>query len=252
MITRFSTPYVGHIDLERCGLAGTPADGRRYPNERLIEVFDTAAALARTADSLGYETLWLSEHHFQHEGYECIPNIRSSHASPARSCRPSAASASVRPGAFTNSRVRGLKGRVQEGTEMASIHREMLVEAEASAVWDAIRDVGAIHTRLAPGFVVDTRLEEGARVVTFGNGLVARELIVDVDHEGRRLVWSVVGGRPSHHNASLQVFPDGARRCRVVWIADLLPNELAGAIAGMIDQGMAVMKKTLESPLSAG
>jgi len=75
MITRFSTLYVGHIELEDCGLSGTPADDRRYPNDRLIEAFATAAALARAADTLGYETLWLAEHHFQHEGYECIPNI---------------------------------------------------------------------------------------------------------------------------------------------------------------------------------
>ena len=75
MITRFSTLYVGHIELEACGLAGAPADGRRYPNRRLIETFDTATALARATDELGYETLWLAEHHFQHEGYECIPNI---------------------------------------------------------------------------------------------------------------------------------------------------------------------------------
>jgi hypothetical protein len=133
---------------------------------------------------------------------------------------------------------------------MASIRREVLIEARAQDIWEAIRDVGAVHTRLAPGFVVDTQLEEGARVVTFGNGLVARELIVDIDDEARRLVWAVVGGRLSHHNASLQVFADGERRSRVVWIADLLPNELAGTIGGMIDQGMAVMKKTLEGSLT--
>jgi alkanesulfonate monooxygenase SsuD/methylene tetrahydromethanopterin reductase-like flavin-dependent oxidoreductase (luciferase family) len=75
MIRRFSTLYVGHIELERCGLSGIPADDRRYPNERLIEVFDTAVEMARTADRLGYDTLWLAEHHFQHEGYEVIPNI---------------------------------------------------------------------------------------------------------------------------------------------------------------------------------
>src|ERR1700682_5025004 len=75
MITRFSTLSVGHIELENCGLSGTPADDRRYSNDRLIEAFDTATALARAADTLGYETLWLAEHHFQHEGYECIPNI---------------------------------------------------------------------------------------------------------------------------------------------------------------------------------
>jgi carbon monoxide dehydrogenase subunit G len=130
---------------------------------------------------------------------------------------------------------------------MASIHREVLVNADPKEAWDAIRDVGAVHTRLAPGFVVDTRLEDGARTVTFGNGLVARELIVDIDDEVRRLVWAVVGGRMTHHNASLQVFADGNRRSRVVWIADLLPNELAGYIGGLMDQGMAVMKKTLEA-----
>jgi carbon monoxide dehydrogenase subunit G len=130
---------------------------------------------------------------------------------------------------------------------MASIHREVLVDADPKEAWDAIRDVGAVHTRLAPGFVVDTRLEDGARTVTFGNGLVARELIVDIDDEVRRLVWAVVGGRMTHHNASLQVFADGNRRSRVVWIADLLPNELAGYIGGLMDQGMAVMKKTLEA-----
>jgi alkanesulfonate monooxygenase SsuD/methylene tetrahydromethanopterin reductase-like flavin-dependent oxidoreductase (luciferase family) len=75
VITRFSTLYVGHIELERCGLAGVPADDRRYGNERLAETFDTAAALAQAADTLGCETLWLAEHHFQHEGYECIPSI---------------------------------------------------------------------------------------------------------------------------------------------------------------------------------
>jgi alkanesulfonate monooxygenase SsuD/methylene tetrahydromethanopterin reductase-like flavin-dependent oxidoreductase (luciferase family) len=75
MIKRFSTLYIGHIELENCGHAGTPADDRRYPNERVIEAFDTTLELAQTMDELGYEALWLAEHHFQHEGYECIPNI---------------------------------------------------------------------------------------------------------------------------------------------------------------------------------
>ena len=135
---------------------------------------------------------------------------------------------------------------------MASIRREIHVEAGAEQVWDAIADVGAVHTRLAPGFVIDTRIEGGARVVTFGNGLVARELIVDVDHGSRRLVWAVVGGRPTHHNASLQVVAEAERRSRVIWIADLLPNELASPIASLIDEGMAVMKKTLESRVEVG
>lgn len=128
---------------------------------------------------------------------------------------------------------------------MASIRKEILIGAPADKVWDAVRDVGAPHRRLAPGFVVDTRLEDGARMVTFANGLVARELIVDVDDEARRLVWAVVGsGRLTHHNASMQVFADG-HASRVVWIADLLPHEAAPDIAGLMEQGLAVMKKTL-------
>ena len=114
-------------------------------------------------------------------------------------------------------------------------------------VWDAVRDVGAVHERLAPGFVVDTRLEDGARIVTFASGLVARELIVDVDDAARKLVWAVVGSpRLTHHNASMQVFADGERRSRVVWLADVLPNEIAGYIAGLIEEGLGTMKKTLE------
>jgi carbon monoxide dehydrogenase subunit G len=130
---------------------------------------------------------------------------------------------------------------------MASIRKEILIDARPEKVWDAIRDVGALHERLVPGFVVDTRLEDGARVVTFGNGVVARELIVDLDDAARRLVWAVVGSpRLTHHNASVQVFADGDRRSRVVWIADVLPNEIAGYMAGLLDQGLEVMKKTLE------
>jgi len=129
---------------------------------------------------------------------------------------------------------------------MASIRRETLIDARAEDVWAAVRDIGAIHSRLAPGFVVDTVLEEGARAVTFGNGMVVRELIVDIDENARRLAWSAVGGRLTHHNASMQIFDEGDDgRCRAVWIADLLPNELAGAIATMIDQGMAAMHETL-------
>jgi len=129
---------------------------------------------------------------------------------------------------------------------LASIRKEIPLESSAENVWAAVRDVGALHQRLVPGFVVDTRLEEGARIVTFGNGMVVRELIVDLDDESRRLAWSARGGRLTHHNASVQVFADGARRCRLVWIADLLPNELAGEIRAMIDQAAAVMKKTLD------
>ena len=126
---------------------------------------------------------------------------------------------------------------------MASIRKEIPLDARAEEVWAAVRDVGALHTRLVPGFVTDTKLEPGARVVTFANGMVVKELIVDLDDEARRLVWSAVGGRLSHHNASAQVFADGETGSRLVWTADLLPDELAGDIRTMIDHGAAAMQK---------
>jgi carbon monoxide dehydrogenase subunit G len=129
---------------------------------------------------------------------------------------------------------------------MATIRKEISIAARAEDVWDAVRDVGALHIRLVPGFATDTRLEPGARIVTFGNGMVARELIVTLDDTERRLVWSIVGGRFTHHNASAQVFAEGAERCRLVWLADLLPDEMAGAIDAMMAQGIAVIQQTLE------
>ena len=129
---------------------------------------------------------------------------------------------------------------------MASIHREIEIAVKPETAWEALRDVGAIHTRLARGFVTDVRLEGGDRIVTFGNGMVVRERIVDVDDAARRVAWSVVGSSMTHHNASAQVFDaDGATR--FVWIADLLPNEVAPQIAGMIEQGLAAIRRTLES-----
>jgi Polyketide cyclase / dehydrase and lipid transport len=129
---------------------------------------------------------------------------------------------------------------------MASIRKEISTIASADAVWSAFRDIGALHTRLVPGFVVDTRLEGNERIVTFGNGMVVREPIVDIDHEAKRLVWAAIGGRLTHYNASAQVFVSADGQTRVVWIADFLPNEAAGTIGFMMDQGMAVMKTTLD------
>lgn len=129
---------------------------------------------------------------------------------------------------------------------MASIRKEIVIEARPEDVWAAVRDVGAVHQRLAPGFVTDVRLDGDARIVTFANGLVARELLVDIDDAARRLAYAAVGGRATHHNASFQVFAEGEDRSRLVWIADLLPNDMAGPINGMMEQGAGVIKQTLE------
>ncbi|HVT05932.1 MAG TPA: SRPBCC family protein [Polyangia bacterium] len=128
---------------------------------------------------------------------------------------------------------------------MATLRKELRLGTAPERVWDAVRDVGALHTRLVPGFVLDTRLEGDVRVVTFANGLVVREPIVTVDDAGRRLVWSAAGGRTTHYNAAVEVLAEGAGT-RLVWTIDLLPNEMAGPIGAMQDQAIAAMKRALE------
>jgi hypothetical protein len=132
---------------------------------------------------------------------------------------------------------------------MASVRKEIEIEAPADDAWAALRDFGAVHERLVPGFVLEGQLEGRDRVLTFFNGAVARERLVAVDDQSRRLVYTVVDGPlgSTHHNASAQVFsgPDG--RTRFVWITDVLPDELAPATSELMDRGIAVIKQTLES-----
>jgi len=129
---------------------------------------------------------------------------------------------------------------------MASVRREITTKARVDDVWSAIRDVGALHTRLVPGFVTDTKLDGDVRIVTFGNGMVVREPIVTVDDEARRLVWSAEGRITKHYNASVQVSANDDGSSKVVWIADFLPDSALTTISTAIDTGMAVMKKTLD------
>jgi hypothetical protein len=132
---------------------------------------------------------------------------------------------------------------------MASIHKEVLLAATPSAVWDVVRDVGAVHTRFAPGFVTDTVMDGPDRIVTFANGLVAREVIVDIDEARRRLAYSVRSERLSHHNASFEVYADGAGS-RLVWIADVLPDAAALNVAAMMQEGLAAVKRALDATVT--
>jgi carbon monoxide dehydrogenase subunit G len=134
---------------------------------------------------------------------------------------------------------------------MATLHKEVFIAAPPEHVWDAMRDIGALHTRLVPGFVVDTKLEPDARIVTFGNGMVVREPILSLDDERRRLAWTLQGAQTTHYNAVIHVVAEGAG-CRVVWTTDLLPHEMAEPLGAMQDQGLAVMKRTLEASARAG
>ncbi len=72
---RFGSLYAGYVDMEGLGLNGTLVDKRRLPNDRLADVFDNSVAIAKVMERAGFDSFWLAEHHFQHEGYECIPNI---------------------------------------------------------------------------------------------------------------------------------------------------------------------------------
>jgi carbon monoxide dehydrogenase subunit G len=127
---------------------------------------------------------------------------------------------------------------------MASIRKEFDVAAPIDKVWAAFKDIGAVHTRLAKGFVTDCRMDGADRIVTFVNGLVAREVIVDVDERARRLVYSARSERLQHHNASFTLSASG-NGTHVVWVADLLPDAMAQPIGAMMEQGAAAMEKTL-------
>jgi len=125
---------------------------------------------------------------------------------------------------------------------MASIIQDILIDAPADAVWDAVSDFGAVHRRFAPGFVTHVELVPGARMVTFGSGVTAKELFLGRDDAHRRLAYSVQSERMAHHSASFQVLDEGGGRSRLVWSADVLPDEIAPYVAGMMAEGLKAAK----------
>ncbi|MFH9349386.1 SRPBCC family protein [Kitasatospora sp. NPDC017646] len=132
---------------------------------------------------------------------------------------------------------------------MASVHKEFVIDALPEAVWAVLSDYGAVHERLAPGFVIDTRLSSDTRTVTFADGTIVLERLVDLDHETKRVAYTVVGGslHPSHHHASMQALPEAEGRTRFVWHTDVLPDTLAAPIAEFVEHGSAVIRRTLEA-----
>ncbi len=132
---------------------------------------------------------------------------------------------------------------------MGSVRKELTINAKPEDVWDAVRDFGALHTRLVPGFVTDARLDGSDRIVTFISGAVQREPLVDLDDRARRLVYSAVNSPmgATHYNASVEVFPNGEGTSRLVWRVNFLPNELASSLDAVMERGAQVMKQTLEN-----
>lgn len=135
---------------------------------------------------------------------------------------------------------------------VASIYKDARIDVEPDEAWDALRDFGALHDRLAARFVTDTRLDGDDRIVTFFNGTVLRERLISIDDEARRLVWSIVDGPYTHHNGSAQIFCDCDRRTWFVWVTDVLPDELAPRTAEMMERGLAAIKATLEAKARVG
>ncbi len=131
---------------------------------------------------------------------------------------------------------------------MASISKEVNLAASPEQVWDAVRDFGALHKRLVPGFVTDAKMDGETRIVTFANGNVAREVLVDCDDAKRRLVYVVVSERVKHYNASVQVSDNGNGTSKLIWVIDLLPNE----IAPYIDSQMNLATVAMTNAFAAG
>ena len=131
---------------------------------------------------------------------------------------------------------------------MASIHKEIIIDASPDHVWDALRDFGALHERLVPGFVTDCRMDGEDRIVTFANGATFREVLIDTDDDARRLVWSIVDEPYKHHNGVAQVFREDGGGCRFVWTTDLLaPDDVVAQTDDAMKMGIATVKKTLEA-----
>lgn len=135
---------------------------------------------------------------------------------------------------------------------MASVQKEILVDAPADMVWNAVRDVGEVHRRMAPGFVTHDVLEGDVRTVTFASGTTVREQIVDIDDDLRRYSYRLVDGKALHHNASMQVFAVDERHSRLVWSTDILPHELANIVRQTKDQAAPIIRRTLSELATAG
>ena len=131
---------------------------------------------------------------------------------------------------------------------MASIRKEITIEAPASRVWDALRDFHAVDTRLASGFVLKSVPDGNTRVLTFSNGSVAREELVSIDDSAQRLVYAIcTSERLRHYQGAAQVFAESEGRCRFVWIVDVLPEEMQGYINDQMNLAVPLMKRKLES-----
>jgi uncharacterized protein YndB with AHSA1/START domain len=131
--------------------------------------------------------------------------------------------------------------------DAAVVRKDFTIDAPVEFVWSALRDFGALATRLVRGFVTDCRLEGTARIVTFANGSVAREELVEWDDAGRRLVYTIPSAQMRWHRASAEVSANAGGTTRFVWTTNVAPAEIGAYVDGQMDLGVAALKATLEA-----
>jgi Polyketide cyclase / dehydrase and lipid transport len=132
---------------------------------------------------------------------------------------------------------------------VATVCAEVVVNVVADRVWECIADVGAVHRRLLPGRVADVRIDGDLRILTMPDRSVVSERIVAIDHTIRRMAYAVIDGQRlplTYHHASFQVFEEGTAS-RLVWLTDVLPHAMAGAVQARVERGIVEMKQVIEA-----
>jgi carbon monoxide dehydrogenase subunit G len=121
------------------------------------------------------------------------------------------------------------------------------IAADVDRVWDAVRDVYAVDTRLVPGMVTKVERQGDVRTVTFAAGYSLTERVIEIDERAHRITYAAFGGKASHHLATMQVLPDGRKKSRILWRTEFAPSELRPFIEQNMRQAAAIMKEHLEA-----
>lgn len=129
---------------------------------------------------------------------------------------------------------------------MASITLEKPIAADAASAWAVLRRTDRAHEAF-PGVLTACEQEGDLRTVTFGNGMVVKERLVDVDEARRRIAYGVVEGRFTFHSASMQVVDDGRGASRFVWTSDFLPAEAGAVVGPLMEQGAEAFRRAVEA-----
>jgi hypothetical protein len=134
---------------------------------------------------------------------------------------------------------------------MATIWCEKELSVPAERAWAALRRVDMAHSLFSP-VLVDCAMDGDIRTVTFANGLIVCERIITVDEQRRRVAYSVIGGRFEIHASSMSILPINEKTCRFVWISDFLPDDRAGTVQALVEQGSSALVRNIEARSAPG